>query len=664
MTQTFVFDWALLLSFGNLVLSSALAILALSLLAYILAYNFHSGVALAFCALLACVLIVYSSDILEARVGTIAASENWLRFQWLGLAFVPAAYLHLASEVLRTTNLRPRWWRVAIVGSYIMGAILCVLAIGTDLIVRDGFYEPPISRLTAGPLLWLFALYYAFTALYGVYNIYRARQRALTPTLRRRMTYLTLAFVGPAVGVFPYLATTTMSGRILAGVVLTLSLIGNMAVAVTLVVMAYTIAYYGALTPDRVIRHRLIHYLLRGPLVAASVVVLILSVPKIEQILGLPRDTVVLFTVVLAIVLLELGVNLAKPYIDRIIYWQDQAEVAWIQELDERLLTTTDLQQFLSNVLVAICETLRVPNAFIAGPAGAEGTKVEVSSGSGAPPQGGLVRWLQQVHEESGRNETLGFTSVDGYWLRPLRDREGEHVLGVLAVTARTPEVTLTAGEKEVLVALIEQAELALEDRRLQQSVFASLNRIMPEIERFQQLGSAIAYREPMVPLPAPRPGSPLTDPNFERWVKEALSHYWGGPKLTRSPLLHLEVVREALAREGGNPARALRAVLNSAIERLRPEGARQMAASDWVLYNILELKFIQGKRVREIADRLAMSESDLYRKQRVAIEEVARALAEMEALRPANERAASPLLDGSTEVKGSDPVESKERND
>ncbi|MCC7355748.1 MAG: hypothetical protein IT330_18555 [Anaerolineae bacterium] len=664
MTETFVFDWTLFLSFGNLVLSSALAILALSLLAYILAYNFHSGVARAFCALLACVLVVYSSDILEARASTIAASADWLRFQWLGLAFIPAAYLHLASEVLRTTGLRPRWWRVAVVGSYVMGAMLCGLAVGTDLIVRGGFYEPPISRLSSGPLFWLFAVYYAFTALYGAYNIYQARQRALTPTVRRRMTYLTLAFIGPAVGVFPYLATTTMSGRILAGVVLILSLVGNVAVAVTLVVMAYTIAYYGALTPDRVIRHRLIHYLLRGPLVAAAVVILILSVPKIEQVLDLPRDTVVLFTVVLAIVLLELGVNLAKPFIDRIIYWQDQAEVAWIQELDERLLTTTDLQQFLSNVLVAICETLRVPNAFIAGPVGEERTKVEVSSGSGVPPQGVLIQWLQQVHEESGANGTLGFTPVDGYWVRPLRDREGEEMLGFLAVTARTPQVNLTPAETEVLVALIEQAELALADRRLQQSVFASLNRIMPEIERFQQLGSAIAYREQVAALPTPEAGSPLADPNFERWVKEALSHYWGGPKLTRSPLLRLEVVREALAREGGNPGRALRAVLNSAIERLRPEGARQMAATDWVLYNILELKFIQGKRVREIADRLAMSESDLYRKQRVAIEEVARALAAMEALRPPEKSGAGPLSDGATEAKGLHPLENKERND
>jgi hypothetical protein len=74
-----------------------------------------------------------------------------------------------------------------------------------------------------------------------------------------------------------------------------------------------------------------------------------------------------------------------------------------------------------------------------------------------------------------------------------------------------------------------------------------------------------------------------------------------------------------------------LRAVLLRAIEQQRPEGNRKMTTSEWLLYNILELKFVQGQRVREIAARLAMSESDLYRKQRVAIETVARALVDME---------------------------------
>jgi len=39
----------------------------------------------------------------------------------------------------------------------------------------------------------------------------------------------------------------------------------------------------------------------------------------------------------------------------------------------------------------------------------------------------------------------------------------------------------------------------------------------------------------------------------------------------------------------------------------------------------------MEGRKVREIAMRLAMSEADLYRKQRVAIEAVAEAIKEME---------------------------------
>jgi hypothetical protein len=113
--------------------------------------------------------------------------------------------------------------------------------------------------------------------------------------------------------------------------------------------------------------------------------------------------------------------------------------------------------------------------------------------------------------------------------------------------------------------------------------------------------------------------------------IKDALSHYWGGPKLTESPLLELEVVQEQAGEHDGNPAKALRAVLERAIEVQKPDGDRSMTRTEWVLYNILELKFVQGSKVRDVARRLAMSESDLYRKQRVAIENVAHAVYEME---------------------------------
>lgn len=113
-------------------------------------------------------------------------------------------------------------------------------------------------------------------------------------------------------------------------------------------------------------------------------------------------------------------------------------------------------------------------------------------------------------------------------------------------------------------------------------------------------------------------------------WVKDALTHYWGGPKLTGSPLLKLKVVRDALQDNAGNDTNALRSILRRAIEQVRPEGERRFTG-EWILYNILEMKFLEGKKVREIASRLAMSEADLYRKQRVAIEAVVKAILAME---------------------------------
>ena len=74
-----------------------------------------------------------------------------------------------------------------------------------------------------------------------------------------------------------------------------------------------------------------------------------------------------------------------------------------------------------------------------------------------------------------------------------------------------------------------------------------------------------------------------------------------------------------------------MRAVLADAIERLRPDGERKLTAPEWLLYNILEMKFLRGHKVREVAMRLAVSESDLYRKQRIAIENLAGIIATME---------------------------------
>jgi GAF domain-containing protein len=199
----------------------------------------------------------------------------------------------------------------------------------------------------------------------------------------------------------------------------------------------------------------------------------------------------------------------------------------------------------------------------------------------------------------------------------------------VLAVAARSNKRDLLDAESKQLTTLITQAAIALEDRRLQKEVFAAVERIMPEIDVLQRQRGEVRYTDsPTQPSPE---ATVAADPEFPNWVKDALSHFWGGPKLTASPLLKLQIVERALPENHDDAPKALRAVLAEAIEQLRPDGERSFTAAEWVLYNILELRFIQGRKVRDIAARLAMSESDLYRKQKIAVDAVAASLSKME---------------------------------
>jgi len=624
------------LSLGNLILASANVIIGFSLLAYVLSHNLRSPVALAFSALLAFTTAVYVGDILVTNVVTPELTLIWLRFQWLGIAFVPAATLHFSDALLRTTNDTSPSRRLLVRVAYVLGLVFLVLAVASDWVVRDGLGPQYLSHLAPGPYFRLFTLYFFATVLAAVFNVFRARQRCLTSTSRRRMTYLTVAIIAPGPGVFPYLLVAGTSRYLSPNTVLGLSLVGNVAVALMTVVSAYTVAYQGVFIPDRVIKHNLVHYLLRGPLLGSIIIALMLVIPKVEDILGLPRDTVLIFAVAIGIVLAQVAISLAKPYIDRLLYRKDREELIWIQELDSHLLTSTDLEQLLENVLITLCDLLRVHSGFVV--AMQEGAlEIRVFCGpreaaseflKGCDWQSLLTSFGQSASRRGElRNED--FVVCNGYWLLPLRSKDRQSTLGILGVEGNHGQPALSLEELANVADFVGQAELALEDMHLQQDVFAALRQIVPEIEEIQRWRS-----QPFYPAPARLQrleSNPVYAPNFAQVVREALSHFWGGPRLVNSPLMDTRMVREALQENEGVPARALRAVLTAAIERLRPAGERSMTSSEWMVYNILEMKFLQGRRIREIADRMAISESDFYRKQRVAIEQLAKALVAME---------------------------------
>jgi hypothetical protein len=619
------------LNLSNQVLSATVVLTSFSLLIYLLTHSFSSPVTRAFCALLGCVMIVYVGDVVLYEASSVSI-ERWLKFQWIGIALTPAAYLHFSDAVLRTTHLRSRWRGIGVLVGYLASLFFLAAMLFSTWLVYDGVYVPQRSHLAAGPLFWVFALYFFVILLWGAANIRRARQRCLTRASRRRMAYLGLAFAGPALGVFPYVLLTSLPLSLPQNLFLILLLVGNISVLAMIVLMAYSVAYFGALAPDRVIKHNLIHYLLRGPLVGAAVIFTMLLIPRVQRILGLPRDTVLIFAVVGVVVFMQLAINRAKPLIDRIIYRQDRDEMVWIQTLDRRLLTTADLRAFLENTLAALCDLLQVRTAFVAVWTGGE-YRLESTCGAQSLSQQSVEQCnlnpLAMIPSADEAGNGSGFIAGDRFWLVPLHSQTNDVPLGILGVEAREAVPVLQPEERDIALLLIERAREALEDRYLQQNVFDTLRRILPDIERLQRWRNATSYAgsPPMEIIE----DSPIYSPEFQQWVKDALSHYWGGPKLTESPLLSLRSVKAALQENGGNPAYALRAVLARAIDRLRPEGERKMTTAEWILYNILEMRFLRGLKVREIAGQLAMSESDLYRKQRVAIGQVAKALADLE---------------------------------
>ena len=640
------FEFLSLFQLINTVLTSGIVIFSSALLLYLVFYNPRNNVARSFAALLACVLVTYFVDLALIGVEDLRAATSWLRFQWVGIAFTPAAYLDFSHSLLTITGARSRLRDVAVRASYLLSALLLLGVTFSDLVVQSGALAPSAPHLLPGALFPLFVIYYFAAVGWGATNVLWARRRCLTSTSRRRMTYLTATFAAPAAGVFPYLLIAGWSPTIHGLTFWVILVLGNVAVGLMLVLLAYSVAFFDALIPDRAIKHRLVRFLLRGPLVATLAIVIIVAASKAEGWLGLPSRRVMIFGVVGVILLLQLGIELAKPLIDRALYRQDQPEIEWIQQLSNRLLTTTDLHQFLENVLTALCDLLRVESAFVA--VIDEGRPhLEVICGPLAPTTADELppeTWQPPAEMESTRAterqvERHGSLFVwNGYWLTPLCTQHQDVVIGVVGVVARAPEPDLSPEEEAGMKALLTQAAAALEDRQLQQGLFAVLERIIPEIEDIQRRRGVTHY----VGEQALSGFSLMEDTDFRKWVRDALSHYWGGPKLTTSPLLTLQVVERATREHDGNVMKGLRAVLRQAIEQLRPDGQRQMTAPDWILYNILELKFLQGRKVREIAIRLAMSESDLYRKQRIAIEAVAQTLAEMEREELCNQKTCS----------------------
>lgn len=642
----------------NETLSAAIVVIAVSMLLYNLTRNRFDRVARTSAVVLGCVTIGYVIDVFVSLGPSLTTFQAALRLQWLGIAFMPVALYHLSDALLATTGLPSRGRRKRVIRLlYLLGALFLLTAAFTDVLIKpvrvlpqyfnDGAFVSP----QAGPVFPAYVAYFVIVTGFAFYNVQRARQRCLTRDTRRRMGYLQIAMLTPAVGSFPF-AVVLGAGQEFTLLGLVLVIISNIVIILMLLFLAYPLSFFGSRIPDRVVKAELMRFMLRGPATGLLALGTILFTTSATRILGLRGEEFMPFAVVSVVLLWQWLVHLALPYLEkRLVYGgEDYERMSKLQNLSERLLTRADLLQLLEATLESACNYLRVNTAFVANLNdynGGESAPELVTAIGPSRPNAALLKDNAEALGElfnGGEPDTLTLAKWQGYWVVPLYSsrRGGEfQPIGFLGIQARAAEIDLDEDEREMLGTFVRRAAQTLDDMTLQTEIVNALEGLLPQISMTRASAAAVEFSPPRQPIPDP------IVPDAEQFVeqvKAALKDYWGGPGLSNSRLLELGIVRDALTDNDDNPIRALRSVLVRAIERQRPEGDRKLTSPEWTLYNILDLRFMQKIKVRDVAARLALSEPDLYRKQRAAIEAVANTLTEMEhararTLEPAGER-------------------------
>jgi hypothetical protein len=677
MTRDVIVD---LLIDTNETLSAAIVIITLSILLYNLTRNIYDRVNRASSILLGCVMVAYLADSFIGLAPSASILEAWFRWQWVGVAFVPAALFHLSDALLATTGrVSRRKRRIASRILYVVGGCFVVLALFSDLLIKD-LQGDPIVYMSPGDVFPIYLLYFVLALAGAMFNIVRAWRRCLTRHTRRRMTYLLSVFPTPALGIFPYSLVLSLFisdiNAVPEGWLWLVFNIANLAILAMIVFMAYPLAFYGSYEPDRVIRARFLEFMIRGPLIGVAVIFVIESLPRFTHRFGLPFIEILPFAVVGVMLFLHWMATLLIPALERVlVYASDQDQARLLRQISDNLLTKTDSLQLQEALLAAICDQLQVPSAFVAsiqpdGKARLEQVIGYIPGENGDTPvatpptsaKGASSQFTARVpaHEFADIEFDLDMQNIlqvgeffhwGAFWLKPLHlpnklvteeiPLNQQALLGVLGIWSDTPNLDLSPEQRRIFDILVLRISYILMDMRMQARLLASLQ----ELVETTTIQSQIATPTPVSPygqlaLPATEAtpviqttvnGSVVHDPEFNEYVKDALRDYWGGPKLSGSQLLHLHMVNQAAEDEEGNRVRALRRILNEAIESLRPPGQQNLTTTEWILYNILEMRFLQGRKVKEVARRLAMSTSDFYRKQRIAIEEVARIIAETE---------------------------------
>lgn len=625
----------------NQILSTGIVIIATSLLLYNLTRNRNNRVARASGAVLGNVTFAYIVDVFLSLGPDSFAAVQAAKLQWLGLAFIPSSLFHLSDALLATTGLPSRGRRRFVVRVlYTISTLFFVAAAVTDWLAIPIITGAGVKM--QAQLLSLFPVYVAFflVACFATFiNLNRARQRGLTAASKRRMAYLQFAILTPAIGIFPYSVLLPASDDISVIVQLSVNL-ANIIVIIMLIFLSYPLSFFGSDIPDRVVKVELLRFLLRGPGTALLTLGVIITTNRASAILSLPGGDFMPFAVVATVLFWQWMIHLALPYLEKWLVYgdEDDEQIAKLQDLSDKMLTRGDLQQLIAATLETLCDFLRTELAFVVALNNGHAELVQATQDVDTldeliPQNTEAIREL--AHNADRVTGRSAFQAWDNYQIVPLysgrankNDDTTSILIGILGIqTNNNPSHIVDEQDTDLLYTYVRRTEQTLDDLILQGEIFAALEGLLPQLSMTRTRADEVEYRS-AYSIDSVKPSFKRND--IYEQVRAALRHYWGGPGITRSRLFDLQVVQQVIP-EVDSPVQALRNTLQEALERLRPESERSLTATEWTFYNILDMRFVEGKKVRDVARRMSLSEPDLYRKQRLAIEAMVDVLLEME---------------------------------
>jgi DNA-binding SARP family transcriptional activator len=284
-----------------------------------------------------------------------------LRWKWAAISFSPAFYLHLVSFYFPPAWRRSRLWVLA--PAYLLSAGFALAALFTNLLVAGPLYRPPplIIGPLPGPLMQLYAGFFALGVIGGTAGLIVGYRATLSPSLRYQILY----FLIPT-------GMVILSGVVNWIIVLTQDVnripheVGDALLILAAFFYASAVLRYGSFVGRPMARRDLFY----SALAAAVGLVALYLTQTLDHWLAAYTPFPYPLTTGILVMAIAVTFPVVRPWattrLDRLLFRAERQQRTMAYYLVEALAETPDPEELQAELLGALCAALRVRGGYVA----------------------------------------------------------------------------------------------------------------------------------------------------------------------------------------------------------------------------------------------------------------------------------------------------------